>query len=154
MAKIERNVTLVGTGTQPKMKYTAAGKAITEVTICCTPSKKDRATGQWSDGETEFYRVTCWERLAENVAELDKGVELIVVGRLKPWKQTNEQGEVIKSGMGITADYVGPSLAWATAEVTRNGRDRKAAGGGAQAQQGAPAAQAPPKTYNPDEEPF
>ncbi len=58
--------------------------------------------------------------MAENVSEsLGKGSRVVVTGRLEQRSWETENGEK-RSVVEIVADEVGPSLRWATAQVTRN----------------------------------
>ena len=60
--------------------------------------------------------------MAENVSEsLGKGSRVVVTGRLEQRSWETENGEK-RSVVEIVADEVGPSLRWATAQVTRNER--------------------------------
>lgn len=79
---------------------------------------------EWED-HPSFYDVTVWGSLAENVAELPKGTRVIVTGRLEQRTWEAKDGTK-RTAVEIVADEVGPSLRWATAEVTKrdsgNGR--------------------------------
>jgi len=91
----------------------------------------------------------CWRELAENVTEsLTKGARVIVSGRLDQRSWETQDGER-RSKVEVVADEVGPSLRWATAQVTKTER-RDGGGGGYNAP---PPMQEPP-AYNDDEEPF
>jgi single-strand DNA-binding protein len=61
-------------GRDPEMRYTPQGNAVTQVSVATERSKKDE-TGAWvKDGETEWFNVKAWGKLAESVAEsLHKG---------------------------------------------------------------------------------
>jgi single-strand DNA-binding protein len=77
--------------------------------------------GKWVDDGAEFFDVTCWKDLAENVASsIEKGTRVIVTGRLqqRSWEKDGEK----KSKVEIVADEVGPSLRWATAGVEKTER--------------------------------
>jgi single-strand DNA-binding protein len=84
----------------------------------------------------------------------------VVTGRLEQRSWEDGDGNK-KSKVEIVADEVGPSLRWASAEITKNER-RSPDGGGGQAgyrpAQNAPAAAATPPSqgggYAYDEEPF
>jgi len=96
--------------------------------------------------------------LAENVAEsLGRGARVLVQGRLEQRSWETQDGDR-RSKIEIIADEVGPSLRWATADVTKNERrgDGGAGGGGGGNTGGGfsrPAANQPP-AYDYDEEPF
>ena len=64
----------------------------------------------------------CWRDLAENVAlSLSKGMRVIVTGRLDQRSWETEEGDH-RSKVEITADEIGPSLLFATADVQRTER--------------------------------
>jgi single-strand DNA-binding protein len=75
------------------------------------------------EGPSRFlFDVICWRDLAENVAEtVSKGTLVIVTGRLEQRSWETDDGER-RSRTEVVADEVGPSLRWATAEVTKNER--------------------------------
>ncbi len=96
--------------------------------------------------------------MADNVCEsLSKGTRIVVTGRLE--QRSWEDGEGNKrSKVEIVADEIGPSLRWASAEVTKNER-RTPEGGGQGGGQGGnrPTQNAPQPAsggYAYDEEPF
>ena len=68
--------------------------------------------------------------MAENVGEsLHRGARVIVSGRLEQRSWETEQGDK-RSKVEVVADEIGPSLRWATAEVTKNERREPGQGGG------------------------
>jgi single-strand DNA-binding protein len=77
---------------------------------------------------------------------------VMVSGRLEQRSWETDQGEK-RSKVEVVADEIGPSLRWATAQVTKNERRDGGGGGGFGS---APPPQEPPAatTYNDDEEPF
>ena len=88
---------------------------------------QNRQTNEWEE-RTSFFNVVCWREMAENVTEsLGKGTRVVVTGRLEQRSWETENGEK-RSVVEIVADEVGPSLRWATAEITRN--ERRGGGGG------------------------
>lgn len=77
-----------------------------------------------------------WREYAENVAgSLTKGSRVIATGRLKQRSYETREGEK-RTAIELEIDEIGPSLRYATAQVTR-----AASGSGGQ-QQTAPAADA------------
>ena len=75
--------------------------------------------------------------MAENVSEiLIKGARVIVTGRLEQRSWETPDGDK-RSKVEVIADEIGPSLRWATAQITKNERrgpaGRRARGGGAPA---------------------
>ena len=103
-------ITVVGNLTKdPTLTYLNTGKAVTNFSIASNHGWYDKATETWIDGEPSFFKVGCWEAMAENVAEgLRKGDPVIVVGRLS--RRTYEQEGLTKESFEIKADAVGPDM--------------------------------------------
>jgi len=80
----ETNMTVVGYLTSdPELKNTSTGFAVTNITIASTPSKYDKNTNSWVDGQTLFMRATGWRAMAEQiVASMKKGDKVIALGKL------------------------------------------------------------------------
>jgi single-strand DNA-binding protein len=128
MSETER-VTLVGNLTaDPELRFTPSGLPVTSLRIAVTPRSRQE-DGTWTDGETSFHTVNVWRDQAEHATEtLTKGARVIVVGRPKERSWTDADGTE-HHVTELDAEVVGPSLRWATAEVTRtNGTSRKASG--------------------------
>jgi single-strand DNA-binding protein len=117
----ETTVTVIGNLTgKPELRVTPNGFAVANFTVASTPSYFDKATNAFKDGETLFLRVNAWKMLGENAAEsLDKGMRVMVTGRLKQRSYETKEGEK-RTAYELDADEVGPSLRMATATVTRN----------------------------------
>jgi single-strand DNA-binding protein len=87
--------------------------------IASTPRLLDRESGQWKDGDPLFLTRTAWRDLAEHIAEsLTKGTRVLVQGRLRQSRWTNDEGEK-RSAYGLEVDEIGPSLRFAQAKVTK-----------------------------------
>ncbi len=121
----ETIITVVGNLTaDPELRYTQNGLAVANFTIASTPRSFDRASNDWKDGEALFLRASCWREFAEHVAgSLTKGSRVIAQGRLKQRSYETKEGEK-RTSIELEVDEIGPSLRYATAQVTR------AAGGG------------------------
>lgn len=115
-------VTVIGNITrEPELRFTPSGAAVANFGLAVNRRWRNQQTNEWEE-EVSFFDVTCWKELAENVAEsLPKGCRVIVDGRLEQRSWENDQGEK-RSKVEIVADEVGPSLRWATAQVSRNER--------------------------------
>ena len=121
----EVNVTIVGNlADDPELRYTQGGIAVVSVRVGSTPRTLNRETNTWVDGETTWVRCTAWRDAAENIAKsLTKGSRVVVTGRLKPPSAyQTAQGEA-RASIEIEIDEIGPSLRYATAEVTRRARE-------------------------------
>jgi single-strand DNA-binding protein len=129
----ETVITVVGNLTSdPELRYTQNGLAVANFTIASTPRNYDRASSEWKDGEALFLRASVWREFAEHVAgSLTKGSRVIATGRLKQRSYETKEGEK-RTSIELEIDEIGPSLRYATAQVSR-------AAGGAGARGGLPA---------------
>ena len=102
------------------VRFTPAGKAVASFTVAVNERRFDKQTNEWVDGDTTFYPCSAWGQMGENCAEtlVDKGMRVMVVGRIKSRKFTNRDG-VDVTRLEVEVDEVGPSLRYATAVVTR-----------------------------------
>lgn len=141
----ETVITVVGNLTaDPELRYTQSGLAVANFTIASTPRNFDRASNDWKDGETLFLRASVWREFAEQVAgSLTKGARVVATGRLKMRSYETKEGEK-RTSIELDVDEVGPSLRYATAQVTRTSPSRDGGSRGGQSQQSEPwAASAP-----------
>ena len=103
---------------EPEIRYTREGQATTQLGVAVNRRWQNRATQEWEEA-TSYFDVVCWRELAENAAlTLSKGMRVIVTGRLEQRSWENEEGER-RSKVEITADEIGPSLRFATADVQK-----------------------------------
>ncbi|MDQ1082284.1 single-strand DNA-binding protein [Microbacterium sp. SORGH_AS 1204] len=121
----ETVITVVGNLTaDPELRYTQNGLPVANFTIASTPRTFDRQANEWKDGEALFLRASVWREFAEHVAgSLTKGSRVIATGRLKQRSYQDREGNN-RTSIELEVDEIGPSLRYATAQVTR------AAGGG------------------------
>ncbi|HIY64987.1 MAG TPA: single-stranded DNA-binding protein [Candidatus Agrococcus pullicola] len=117
----ETIMTVVGNLTaDPELRYTQNGLAVANFTIASTPRSYDRQAGEWRDGEPLFIRASVWREFAEHSAStLQKGMRVIAQGRLKQRSYETKEGEK-RTSLELEVDEVGPSLRFATAQVTRS----------------------------------
>jgi single-strand DNA-binding protein len=154
------NVALVGNITRdPELRFTPSGQATASFGLAVNRRWQNRQTQEWEEA-TSFFDVVCWREMAENAAEsLSRGSRVLVTGRLEQRSWETADGDK-RSKIEVVADEIGPSLRWATAQVTKN--ERRGPGEGAPApRQTASAAAAPAGGgdaagggYGYDEEPF
>ena len=87
------SVTIVGrVGRDPETRYSAAGDAITNVTVATSESWKDKKTGEKKE-QTEWHRITFFGKLAEIAGQyLEKGSLIYVEGSLRTNKYTDKDG--------------------------------------------------------------
>ena len=132
----ETVITVVGNLTaDPELRYTQGGLPVANFTIASTPRTFDRQANDWKDGEALFLRASVWREFAEHVAgSLTKGSRVIATGRLKQRSYETKEGEK-RTTIELEVDEIGPSLRYATAQVTRaasNGAASRGQGGQSQ----------------------
>jgi single-strand DNA-binding protein len=125
----ETIITVIGNLTaDPELRYTQNGLAVANFTIASTPRTFDRQANDWKDGEALFLRASVWREFAENVAgTLTKGSRVIATGRLKQRSYETKEGEK-RTSIELEIDEIGPSLRYATAQVTRAAGDSSRGG--------------------------
>jgi len=102
----------------PELRFTASGAAVASFHIAASDRRKT-AAGEWEDGDPCFLRCTVWRETAEHVAEsLDKGTEVVVVGKLRTRTWETKAGEK-RSVIECDVEAIGPSLRWGVAKVIR-----------------------------------
>jgi single-strand DNA-binding protein len=116
----DSSVTISGNITRdPELRFTPGGQGVASFGVAV--SRRYQQNNEWKE-QTSFFDVKCWNQLAENVAaSLEKGTRVIVTGRLEQRSYEAQDGQK-RNVVEITADEVGPSLRWATAQVERNER--------------------------------
>jgi single-strand DNA-binding protein len=88
---------------------------------------QNRQTQEWEEA-TSFFDIVCWREMAENVSEtITRGARVMVAGRLEQRSWETQEGDR-RSKVEVVADEIGPSLRWATAQITKN--ERRGAGDG------------------------
>ena len=116
----ETVITVVGNLTaDPELRYTQNGLPVANFTIASTPRNFDRQANEWKDGEALFLRASVWREFAEHVAgSLTKGMRVIAQGRLRQRSYQDREGNQ-RTSIELEVDEIGPSLRYATAQVTR-----------------------------------
>jgi single-strand DNA-binding protein len=112
----------------PELRFTPNGRAVANVRLVFQNRRLNQQTQQWEDGDTLWIDGTAWQQLAENVAEtLAKGMEVLVTGevRTESWEKDGQK----HSKAALLIRSIAPSLAYATAKVTKASRDGQQQGG-------------------------
>ncbi len=107
--------------TEIRFNTTPEGIPVASFRLAATERKFDRETSRWVDGEVNWYTVSCWRALAENVANsVQKGDPVVVIGRLnvRTWERDERSG----TSVDITADIVGHDLARGTTSFKRSAK--------------------------------
>lgn len=102
MASVNKIILVGNCGRDPEIRYMGDGKAVANISLATTSRRKDRNTGETIE-DTQWHRVTFYERLAEICAEyVKKGKPIYVEGRIKYGKYTDQSG-VEKNTVDIIA---------------------------------------------------
>ncbi len=92
MASVNKVILVGNCGRDPEVRYAPSGAAICNISVATSSRRKDKASGE-SIEETQWHRVTFYDRLAEIAGEyLKKGRPVYVEGRLKYGKYTDKDG--------------------------------------------------------------
>ena len=92
MASVNKAILVGNCGRDPEVRYLPDGKAVANVSVATTSRRKDKNSGETIE-DTQWHRVTFYERLAEIAGEyLKKGAPVYVEGRLKYGKYTDKDG--------------------------------------------------------------
>jgi len=101
--------------------YVKVGNGIPKLTmrVGWTTRRRDSATGEWVDANTSFVRVTCWRKLADNLATcLRKGDPVLLRGRLDVRPFTGKDGQR-RISVDVDANSLGHDLSRGVAGFRR-----------------------------------
>ena len=126
----ETTLTIIGNLTaDPEVRTISSGASVANFTIASTPRTYNRETRQWEDGQALFMRCAAWRELADHVASsLTKGMRVIAQGRISQRSYQAQDGSN-RTVVEMTIDEIGPSLRYATAQVTRQSSGSGFSGG-------------------------
>jgi single-strand DNA-binding protein len=103
MASVNKVILVGNCGRDPEVRYLPSGQAVANVSVATSSKRKDKTSGEMVE-ETQWHRVTFFDRLAEIVGEyVKKGTPIYVEGRLTYRKYTDKDG-VEKSATDIVAN--------------------------------------------------
>lgn len=139
-------VTLIGNLTSdPELKFMTNGSGKLEFSIACNEYWTDKE-GERQE-KTSYFDIVAWRNLAEEGANiLEKGMGVIVVGRMEQQTWEDKETGAKRSRVQVLADNIGPRVG-GLASVTRKTRSEDGA-------KKAPAKPAPAKKVVEDDEPF
>ena len=137
MASVNKVILVGNCGRDPEIRYLPSGAAVANVTLATSSKRKDKTSGETIE-DTQWHRITFYDRLAEIAGEyVKKGKPIYVEGRLKYGKYTGQDG-VEKN----TVDIIATELQLLGG---REGMGGPAGGGGDEEGGGAPRRSAPPQ---------
>lgn len=88
MASVNKCIILGNVGKDPEVRYTAAGKAVCNLSVATSYKRKD------SEPVTEWHSIVMYDRQAEIAGEyLKKGRPVYVEGRLQTRKWQDKDGQ-------------------------------------------------------------
>lgn len=123
-------VTLTGyVASDPKLYFTKNNDVpVASVRVGSTPRRIDRTTGEWRDGDTSYFTVKCWRKLAMNAkAALHKGDPVIVRGKFRTRSWVEEERP--RTEVEIEADSIGHDLSFGWTHFNRGAYERPGAMG-------------------------
>lgn len=134
MASVNKVILIGNCGRDPEVRYAPSGAAICNISIATSSRRKDKTSGE-SIEDTQWHRVTFYDRLAEIAGEyLKKGRPVYVEGRLKYGKYTDKDG--IERN---TVDIVATEMQLLGGRDGGGGDDMGGGGGGERPMRSAPA---------------
>ncbi|AEG91267.1 single-stranded DNA-binding protein [Ramlibacter tataouinensis] len=141
MASVNKVILVGNCGRDPEIRYLPSGAAVANVTLATSSRRKDKSSGETIE-ETQWHRITFYDRLAEIAGEyVKKGRPIYVEGRLKYGKYTGQDG-VEKNTVDIIATEL-QLLGGREGMGGPSGGGDEEGGGAPQRRAPAPAARAP-----------
>ena len=103
MASVNKVILLGNCGRDPEVRYLPSGQAVANVSIATSTRRKDKNSGEMLE-ETQWHRITFYDRLAEIAGEyVKKGRPIYVEGRLKYGSYTDKTTGQEKQTVDIIA---------------------------------------------------
>jgi len=104
MAGLSKVILVGNLGSDPEMRYTPSGKAVTSFRMAT--SRRYTTTAGEAKEETDWFRVSVWGKQAEQCNQfLSKGRQVYVEGRLHARSWEGQDGQT-RTSLDVTADRV------------------------------------------------
>jgi len=104
MASLNKIMLIGNVGSDPEMRYTPNGKAVTSFRMA-TNRRYTTSSGE-SKEETEWFRVNVWGKQAESCNQfLSKGKRVYVEGRLRSQNWEGQDGQM-RTSLEVSANRV------------------------------------------------
>jgi single-strand DNA-binding protein len=101
----QQTVIVGNLGKEPETHRTQSGKVFYTFTVAVN-EKQRQASGQWAD-QTTWYNVVVWEdKIGGAIEYLDKGKQVMVIGRCEPNAWRDKQSGEIRSNLRLSAKQV------------------------------------------------
>ena len=102
----------------PELRYFENGSAVCNTGVAINKTWTD-PQGKKQES-TEFFDLSIWGKMGENVAEsLGRGDRVVVVGSLKIRRVESDDGSK-RQFPEINVEEIGPTLRWSTVSTTKN----------------------------------
>ncbi len=106
-------------GTDPQLTITPKGVSVLKFRVASHENRRDRDTGEWNEGPTNWYSATAFRGLAENTMEsIVQGDHVVLFGKLQIRQFDREDGT-----RGTSADVeiyaLGHDLKYGISQFTR-----------------------------------
>ncbi len=93
MASVNKAIILGNSTRDVEVRYSPSGAAVANLSIATNRKWKDKTSGEMTE-ETEFHRVTLYNRLAEVARDyLPKGKPVYIEGRIQTRKWQDKEGK-------------------------------------------------------------
>lgn len=101
MAGLNKVMLIGHLGRDPELRYTSSGTPVCSFSVAV--SRRSGGRDREQQDETDWFRVTAWERLAEICANyLTKGQQVYIEGRVRLDEWTGQDGQQ-RSNLAVTA---------------------------------------------------
>ena len=126
----DTQITVIGNAVDdPELRFTPAGQPVARFRVASTPRVRDKASGEWKDGEALFLTVNVWRAMAEHASEsVQRGTRVVVDGRLRQRSYETKEGEK-RTVYEIEADEIGVSVKFAACKAATAARSAPAQSG-------------------------
>lgn len=81
MASVNTVILIGNIGRDPEVKHTQDSTPVANFSLATSDSWKD-ANGEWKEN-TQWHRIVCWDKIAEQAGKLLKGQQVYVTGKLE-----------------------------------------------------------------------
>ena len=106
----------------PELRYFESGTNVCNTGLAINNKWTDKKTGQENES-TEFFDLSIWGKMGENVAEsCSSGDRVMVAGVVKIRRVEDEAGKT-RQFTEINVTEIGPTLRWATTSQSKNPKD-------------------------------
>jgi single-stranded DNA-binding protein len=87
--------------TEPRFKKVAGDTSSVRLRVAYTARRRDKESGEWTDGPTSFVTIQCWRTLADNVnMSVHKGEPVLITGRLQIAPRRGGRAQDRRGGRG------------------------------------------------------